>query len=75
MSKPDRANHPGRRPNFEGPSQLIKVTPTDKDADYHGVEAYEFGAPVGTTKKDIGKHIAGAIKVGFPKPDKVEFNK
>jgi hypothetical protein len=31
--------------------------------------------PVGDSKKDAGKRIAGAIQSGLPKPKKVEFNK
>ena len=66
---------PSIHPDPQGPAQRVKVTPSEKDANTHGVESYSFDAQIGTTKKDVGKHIAGAIKSGLPKPAKVEFNK
>ena len=66
---------PSIRPKVEGPAERVTVTPSEEDSNATGTESYSFDAPVGTTKKDVGKRIAGAIKDGFPKPKKVKFNK
>ena len=61
----DRA-HDRRR--VAGPSQHVSVEGTHSD--------YEFDVLPGSTKKDVGSHIAKNIVHGFEdKPKKVKFNK
>lgn len=60
---------------YFGPAQHVKVTPSEADADATGTEAYSFDVHPEAGTKSVGKHIANAIKSGFPKPQKVEFNK
>ena len=61
----DRAHDPRR---VVGPSQRVSVTGTHSD--------YEFDMTPGSTKKDVGKHIAAHVVHGFEdKPKKVTFNK
>ena len=60
---------------YNGPAQRVKVTPSAADADATGTEAYEFDVHPEAGSRSVGKHIARAIQSGFPKPEKVEFNK
>ena len=56
MSKPDRANHPARKPNLEGPAQRVSVE--------GGHSNYEFDVPVGASKENVGDHIRTHITAG-----------
>lgn len=75
MGLPSLPDFPSIRPKLQGPSQHIVVTPSAKDTEETGVLSYGLELPVGDSKKDAGKRIAGAIQSGLPKPKKVEFNK
>lgn len=75
MGFPSLNDFPSIRAKEKGPSQQIIVTPSDKNAEETGIAKYSVNLPVGESKKDAGKRIAGAIKKGYPKPEKVEFNK
>ena len=72
MGRNNNDFHEGR---LQGPSQHMIVSPSENDTERTGILSYGLELPVGDSKKDAGKRIAGAIQSGLPKPKKVEFNK
>ena len=57
-----------------GPRQHVLVTPAEEDVQPYATASYEFDVHPEATSKDVGMHIARAIKGGMPKPAKVEWN-